>query len=130
MGREAKTVLFIDDDANALSGWSLYLRGTGYQVVSAASVQEGLEFFATKPVDAVVLDYRMPEMDGDEAAGHMKRIKPDVVILMFSGDMSASRNDHASVDHFLIKGLHPSVLVRSLDALLGISETGDSAAAD
>ncbi len=130
MRREAKTVLFIDDDANALSGWSLYLRGTGYQVVSAASVQEGLEFFATKPVDAVVLDYHMPEMDGDEAAAHMKRIKPDVVILMFSGDLSASRSEHPAVDHFLIKGLHPSVLVRSLDALLGISETGDSAAAD
>ncbi len=130
MPREEKTVLFVDDDTKALSGWSLYLRGTGYQVVSASSVQEGLEFFATKPVDAVVLDYRMPEMDGDEAAAHMKRIKPDVVILMFSGDMSASRSDHPAVDQFLIKGLHPSMLVRALDSLLEISETGDSAAAD
>jgi CheY-like chemotaxis protein len=130
MQRESKTVLFIDDDANALSGWSLYLRGTGYQVVSAASVQEGLEFFATKAVDAVVLDYRMPEMDGDEAAGHMKRIKPDVVIVMFSCDMNASRSEHPSIDHFLVKGLHPSALVHSLDVLLGIEQSGTSAAAD
>src|SRR5215469_11880709 len=104
MSRSKKTVLLVDDEQNALSGWSLYLQGCGYKVVNARTSQEGLEFFATKTfVDAVVLDYRMPEMDGDEVAAYMKRMKPEVVILMFSGDVAASTKGHRCIDAFIVK---------------------------
>ena len=50
---------------------------------------EGLERFAVSPVDLaaklVVLDYATPDFNGDDVAAMMKRIKPDVRILMFSG---------------------------------------------
>ncbi|MBV9087510.1 MAG: response regulator [Acidobacteria bacterium] len=130
MPRTQKTVLLIDDEQNALSGWSLYLQGCGYKVANARTPQEGLEFFATKTfVDAVVLDYRMPEMDGDEVAAYMKRIKPEVVILMFSGDIDASRKHHPSIDAFMIKGESPAHLLSTLDRLLGIPEGSSTGAA-
>ena len=130
MQRSQKTVLLIDDEQNALSGWSLYLQGCGYQVTNARTAQEGLEFFATKTfIDAVVLDYRMPDMNGDEVAAYMKRIKPEVVILMFSGDVTASSKDHPSIDAFMIKGERPARLLSALDRLLGIPEGNSTGAA-
>jgi len=130
MPRSQKTVLLIDDEQNALSGWSLYLQGCGYQVTNARTPQEGLEFFATKTfIDAVVLDYRMPEMDGDEVAAYMKRMKPEVVILMFSGDVAASAKDHPCINEFMIKGESPSRLLSALDRMLGIPESNSSGAA-
>jgi CheY-like chemotaxis protein len=120
MVRQSKTVLFIDDERNALAGWSLYLQGVGYTVVSASCAQEGLEFFATKKVDVVVLDHRMPDMNGDEAAAQMKCIKPEVVIVMFSGDPEAVCSEHPSIDAFLLKGKSPSLLLNRLDALLKV----------
>jgi CheY-like chemotaxis protein len=115
LSRHSKTVLFIDDERNALSGWSLFLQGAGYNVVSASEVEEGLQFFATKQVDAVALDYHMPEMNGNEAAALMKRKKREVVILMFSGDEAVSRGDHPSIDDFILKG--SSRPFTALDAL-------------
>lgn len=95
--------------------------------MSASEVEEGLQFFATKQVDAVVLDYHMPEMNGDEAAALMKRIKREVVILMFSGDGAVPRKDHPSIDDFILKGQQPSVLLNALDALLGIEQSAPAA---
>lgn len=118
-------MLCIDDEPNALAGWCLYLQSAGYDVRSASSAQEGLELFATQPVDAVVLGYSMPEMDGAEVAATMKQIKPEVVILMFSG-RSALRL-LSSVDAWLTKEVHPEVLLWKLEGLLEDSE-GDNAA--
>ncbi len=120
--RSDKIVLFIDDDENALSGWSLYLQGAGYSVVSASKVQDGLQFFATKRVDAVVLDFHMPDMNGDEAAALIKRIKPQTAVLMFSGNPLAIGKEHPSIDAFIVKGQPPSVVLNALDGLLGVEQ--------
>ena len=95
------------------------VRGAGYSVLGASHPQEGLELFATRPIDAVVLDYLMPEMDGAEVAGKMKRIKPDVVIIMMSGISALPELKH--VDTRITKGLPPSVLLDTIDRLLHVS---------
>lgn len=117
--RHGKTLLFIDDQQNALSGWCLYLQSQGYTVVGASSPQEGLELFGTRTFDAVILDYLMPEMDGANVAATMKRIKPDVAILMFSGSDGAPIAC-PDVDAFLTKGCSPARLLEHADLLLGI----------
>jgi CheY-like chemotaxis protein len=95
------------------------VRGAGYSVLGASHPQEGLELFATRPIDAVVLDYLMPEMDGAEVEGKMKRIKPDVVIIMMSGISALPELKH--VDTRITKGLPPSVLLDTIDRLLHVS---------
>jgi CheY-like chemotaxis protein len=79
------TILCVDDYETSLAGWCLYLQNEGYSVTTARTAQEGLERFAVTPVDLVLLDYLMPESNGDDVAATMKQIKPDVRILMFSG---------------------------------------------
>ena len=78
------TILCVDDYETSLAGWCLYLQRAGYSVITARTGQEGLERFAVSPVDLVLLDYAMPDSNGDDVAATMRRIKPDVRILMFS----------------------------------------------
>jgi len=129
MSTPGKTLLCIDDHQTALSGWCLFLQGMGYKVLSAADSEEGLQLFATNPVDAVILDYAMPEMDGAETASAMKRIKPDVPVILFSGYSRLPQEASAHVDAFVTKGEPPQVLVQTLEALLDAQKKGDGAAA-
>jgi len=129
MSSPGKTLLCIDDHQTALSGWCLYLQGMGYRVLSAASSEEGLQLFATNPVDAVILDYAMPEMDGAETASAMKRIKPDIPVVLFSGYSRLPQEASINVDAFVTKGEPPQVLLQTLETLLRTEKAGGGAAA-
>ncbi len=117
MARASKTVLCIDDHQNSVAGWSLYLQSAGYRVLSTTEASEGLELFATHPVDAVLLDYTMPGMDGGEVARSMKRIKPGVPIILFSGHILPKEAVDA-VDAVLFKGEPPQNVLSKLDGLM------------
>ena len=110
-------MLCIDDHPNALAGWSLYLHQAGYGVLTATDPNEGLELFATRPVDAVLLDYTMPGMDGPEVARSMKRMKPAVPILLFSGHV-LPKLAVEEADAVLFKGEPPQNVLSKLDELL------------
>ncbi len=117
MPRAGKTVLCIDDHENALAGWSLFLHGSGYGVLTAANPSEGLQLFGTKAVDAVLLDYSMPDMDGLEVAQAMKRIKPEVPIIFFTGH-TLPKKAIETVDAVVFKGEPPQAVLMKLDELL------------
>ena len=118
MSAGQKTLLCIDDHKPSLAGWCLYLQGAGYSVETAHGAQEGLQLFATQPIDLVLLDYAMPEADGGEVAATMKRIKPQVRIVMFSGISEVPPEARAHVDAFLQKGQPPSVVLQKIEELL------------
>ena len=117
MPRAGKNILCIDDHQNAVAGWSLYLHSAGYGVFTATNATEGLGIFGTRKVDAVLLDYSMPEMDGAEAARAMKRIKPEVPVILFSGHVLPKAVVEA-VDAVLFKGEPPQNILMKLDQLL------------
>ena len=94
-------------------------------MTGAASAQEGLEIFGTRQVDVVVLDYAMPEMSGEVVARAMKKIKPNVPIIMFTGfsDVGQSR-EH--IDVLVTKGCEPRVLLPIIDDVLQIGYSGEN----
>lgn len=112
------TILCVDDYETSLAGWCLYLQSAGYSVSTARTAQEGLERFAVSPVDLVLLDYLMPETNGDDVAATMKQIKPDVRILMFSGVAQVPETARLHVDAFLQKGQSPTVVLEKIRELL------------
>ncbi len=114
------SILCVDDYETSLAGWCLYLQNAGYSVITARTAQEGLERFAVSPVDLVLLDYAMPESNGSDVAATMKRIKPDVRILMFSGMPHVPEKARAHVDAFLQKGESPTVVLDKIRDLLGL----------
>jgi CheY-like chemotaxis protein len=112
------TILCIDDYETSLAGWCLYLQNAGYSVTTSRTAEEGLQLFAVSPVDLVLLDYAMPDMNGDNVAAMMKRIKPDVRILMFSGVPEIPESARLNVDAFLQKGQSPTVVLDKIQELL------------
>jgi CheY-like chemotaxis protein len=120
MSGQRPTILCIDDELIGLTGLQELLELKGYDVLLAATGRQGLELFASHPVDGVILDYVMPGMNGDAVAARMKQMKSHVPILLLSGEDSLSEAELKSVDGFLCKGEPPTQLLSMLDHLLRV----------
>lgn len=118
MPQHKALILCIDDDGPSLESRGLLLESSGYKVLSAASAIEGLELFARHAIDAVLVDYQMPVMNGDVVAARMKSIKPRIPIVMLSAHRSLPQDKLVSVDAFLSKGEPWSGVLARLDELL------------
>jgi CheY-like chemotaxis protein len=118
MSRAKATILCIDDHWNGLIGRKMLLEQSGYEVLEATRGDEGLKLFASHSVDAVVLDYQMPGMNGDQVAARMKRINAQVPIMLLSAYGPLPQNKMRAVDRFLSKSQPPDTLLCALQDLL------------
>jgi len=110
-------VLCIDDAEIALRVRKLLLVDAGYEVLTAASGEEGLETFKEQAVDLVIADHFLTDKTGAEIASEMKQLKPEVPILIVSAAAEApSGLDY--VDGFLSKGEGPDALLETIARLL------------
>jgi CheY-like chemotaxis protein len=119
MSRAKATILCIDDHWNGLIGRKMLLEESGYRVLEASGGDEGLKLFRSQPVDAVVLDYQMPGMNGDVVAAKMKRINSHIPIMLLSAYEPLPKNKLSSVDSFLSKSQPPNILLSTLQNMLG-----------
>ncbi len=104
MARRQKTLLCIDDNQSILKICKMVVEDLGYKVLTSSSAREGLEVFVSNVTDAVILDYQMPEMNGELVAAEMKRTNPRIPILMLSGRMSLPESALQLVDGFVAQG--------------------------
>lgn len=111
-------ILCIDDEPTGLMVRKILLQGQGYEVLTALSGPEGLELFVANPVDAVVVDYAMPGMNGDQVAAEMKRLKPSVKILLYSAYVDLPEDALKWVDRRAVKGVSPTSFLAELQQLL------------
>ena len=84
-----KTILWVDDEEIALEVWSQMLQKLGYKVLQARYGIEALEIYKKRKnsIALVILDMRMPGMSGCEVYDRLKKIQPDVKIIIVSGYM-------------------------------------------
>jgi len=80
-----KTILCIDDDVSILRYEKALLERSGYDVLTAPSGHQGLQLAITCQCDAVLLDYEMYGMNGQEVALEIRLVKPELVIILLSG---------------------------------------------
>ena len=99
-------------------GRKMLLENNGYEVLEATGGNEGLRVFLSHSVDAVVLDYQMPGMNGDAVAAKMKRAKSHVPIMLLSSYGPLPKSKLEAVDIFLSKSQPPKILLSSLQHLL------------
>jgi len=82
---EPKTLVWIDDCEPGLPVYQALAESLGFRVLTASSGKTGLELVASHRVDAVVVDYEMPVMNGEAVAKLIKSNWPDLPVILFSG---------------------------------------------
>src|SRR5210317_2215914 len=97
-----KTILCVDDDDIALDVWSQMLQKLGYTVLQARYGYEALEVFEKNRdrISLVILDMKMPGMDGCEVYDRLKEIEPEIKIIIFSGCIDQYAIDKLSKRNF------------------------------
>ncbi|MBW8845427.1 MAG: response regulator [Burkholderiales bacterium] len=78
-------ILFVDDEPSILSSLRRLFRPQGYRVLLADSGKAGLAMLESEPVDLVVSDMRMPEMDGAALLEQVRERWPTVVRILLTG---------------------------------------------
>lgn len=78
-------VLMVDDEEQFRSTTSKILSRKGYETTLASSGEEAIEILKKSEQDVVVLDIKMPGMDGHEALSRIKEMRPDIQVIMLTG---------------------------------------------
>ena len=80
-----ETVLIVDDEQDIREMLSEWLTTWGYRPLQAEDGPEALQIVREEPVDLVLTDLRMPQMNGIELLSRIKEIRPDTAVLMLTG---------------------------------------------
>ena len=116
---QTKMVLCIDDNQDVLECEKAFLEGFGYTVLTAPCGSKGLELACLHSVDVVIVDYFMPEMNGQEVAMEMRRLRPQAPIIMLSGAVDVPEQALKCVDAFIAKDRLASQLLPAITQLHG-----------
>ncbi|MBI9086122.1 MAG: SpoIIE family protein phosphatase [Desulfobacterales bacterium] len=112
------SILFVDDEPYMLSSLRRFLRKEPYQSLFADSGRQALDILATQPIDIIVSDLRMPEMDGLSLLKRVKSDHPGVLRLILSATRDMEHTIAAintgEVYRFMGKPLDPEVFKRVL----------------
>ena len=100
-------VLLVDDEENLLTGLKRHLRGQ-FDVVTASSGQAALQIVSDQEAFSVVVsDMQMPEMDGVELLGEIKKVAPLTIRMMLTGnadqETAVKAINNGSIFHFFNK---------------------------
>lgn len=117
-----KTILLIDDNAIQAATRQTILRRAGYYVIPMLSPIRALEQFQQNDfpatIDVVITDHVMPDMRGSEFVRSLRKIRPDLPVLVISG-MEEAEEEYADMHVlFRLKPLLPDNLLASVHALL------------
>lgn len=91
--RKAATVLVVDDDETLCKWLSGRLAGCGYDVAEALTGHSAVEMLSERPAEVVIMDLKMPEMDGIETARSMLKTgrSPAFIFMTGYGDIQSAR---------------------------------------
>jgi CheY-like chemotaxis protein len=119
MSEAPRTVLIVDDDPHILRLVEKMLKPRRVNVLVAPRPSEALQICERQPVDLLISDVAMPEMDGTKLADRVLKLQPTASVLLISGhykdENGPSRNARM---RFLPKPFFPSQLLEHLRELL------------
>lgn len=75
-------ILVIDDEAAQRDVLTGYLKKKGYKIFSASSGKEGIEITKNNPVDIILSDFKMPDLNGIEVLEKVKEINPEISLVI------------------------------------------------
>jgi DNA-binding NtrC family response regulator len=121
VGRAGREIAIVEDDQDLLSLMSMLVKNLGHHVYFQA--RDGNEIVRAISEDkispeVVLMDYRMPIMNGIQAAQEILRVKPETKVIIVTADDSAKAEAMASGLHFLQKPFSSSELSRAIEDVM------------
>ena len=110
MAHQAKSVLWVDDEAELLEPHRIVLRDKGYEVESATNAEDAVAMLRSRPFDLILLDEQMPGMRGLEAFREMRELDPNLsVVMVTKSDEDSTLNEALGADirDYLVKPVTP-----------------------
>ena len=120
---ETSHILIAEDDPDTRELVEMVLRRAGFRVSSTGDPYEVLERLATDSVDALLLDYWMPKLNGIELCRLIRSTNHDIVIVFCSGSVADSDKQAAfaaGAQAFVGKPFLPQELTATLSSALNI----------
>lgn len=108
-------VLCVDDDDVILELLFEILTVNGFRVICECDALRAIRTIASADIDAVIVDYKMPGCDGIELAKSIRRARPQLPVLMFSGSI-VPEEELKSVSAFVYKNQGVLALIDALHA--------------
>ena len=126
---DKKTILLVDDVQNVRDSLGAVLMEEGYSVKLAENGVEAMNILSQSPVDLMVSDILMPEMDGVELAGNVTKLCPETKLILISGGGNQTSSNHkydylrisqklTGVTNLLKKPFNPKELIDMIQRLL------------
>jgi len=108
-------ILCVDDNEPLLLTRKLLLSRFGYEVLTAKTAEEARGIFRSTAIDLAIVDYRLPDVFGDELCKEFKDAQPGGRVILVSG----AYPDHECecADQFVLKGLPPTTLLDAIASL-------------
>lgn len=117
-----RSALIVDDEVTIVRFLKLMLTREGFQVSTFMDSRKALETFVDTPdrFDIIITDMTMPDMTGIDLADRLKRIRPDIPIIMCTGynDEIIGKTMEKTVDRILIKPVSKNLLLKSIRDLI------------
>jgi two-component system, cell cycle sensor histidine kinase and response regulator CckA len=112
--------LFVDDDAQLRDMAEIMLEHLGFKVIKAGHGLEAVEIFRERKdeISLVILDLTMPGMNGWDTLGTLRALRPDILVVLSSGDDEAKVMEGAHAE-FPQAILHKPYSLAKLKAALG-----------
>lgn len=116
-------ILIVDDDPDIRDVLKLTLSEESYEILEAADGEEALAIINSKPLDLVLLDYKIPKMDGRQVCRLVKKdlLLSHLPIIMVTGkgDISDKVNGiDAGADDYVVKPFEPKELLARIRMIL------------
>ncbi|MHB8680584.1 MAG: response regulator [Acidimicrobiales bacterium] len=112
-------VLVVDDHEAIRTSVAELLRSAGYSVIEAENGARALELLATQKVGAMVLDLRMPGIDGLKVLESLQDPPPVIITSAFALELDERERVDAKIFVQLVKPFHPRRLIDAVASAIG-----------
>ena len=119
-----KSILVVDDDLNLRQTLVLILRNAGYEVFFAENAQKCLLLLQARGFDLMVLDHKMPDMNGMTLLSVIRKTCPDLSVFFLTGNGSPELEKEAwdkGVKGYLVKPADPEKILSQVQSICPVS---------
>ena len=121
MAQPAKSVLWVDDEAELLEPHRIFLRDKGFDVEMATNADDAVEMVRRRPFNIVLLDEQMPGKRGLDALRELREADPHLLVVMVTKseeDSTMTEAIGAALEGYLVKPVTPRQVYAAIAGIL------------